>query len=205
MNAPVVVPLDGSGFAEAALQMARLLASLTGGEIHLVHVTPTATADAFHPDERLTVEAHMRNGSAYYLEARAREMSARDGPVARTAVLDDGGGVAHAVAEYAESVEAGWIVLTTHGAGGFKRLLAGSVAQELAKVASTRLLLVRSWDTTVSLGPGERRIRRILIAVDGTPESESALGPARELAQAFGAWAVLVRVIPPRADRKSVV
>jgi nucleotide-binding universal stress UspA family protein len=199
MNGPVVVPLDGSSFAEVAVPMGRVLAEMSGGDLHLVHMMAVPVPGGFHPEEQLTLGEHVRSRSLRYLqEVAGPELSIAGRPPV-TVQLEGTKGVARAIAEYASGVDASWVVLTTHGAGGLSRWLTGSVADGLARVATTPLLLLRPWDTTGNLAKGERRFRRILVPLDGSEESEAALAPATELARMFEAPVSLVRVVPPRA------
>jgi nucleotide-binding universal stress UspA family protein len=196
---PVVVALDGSRFAEVALPLGRKLAEAMGGELHLVHVLGTPLPGAFHPEESLLFETHMRGQAGRYLEEQAAWQRSRGPLEVRTQLLPGEQGVAPALAEYAAQAGARWLVLTTHGAGGVSRMIRGSVADALARGARTPLLFVRPWDPTDSLEPGEPRLRWILVPLDGSEEAEAALAPAAELARAVRASLSLVRVVPPRA------
>ena len=163
MSRPVVVPLDGSDFAEAALPMGRLLARLTGSEMHLVHAMRTPAVSAFHPEDRLSLEDRIRRQAQRYVDDLAQRERARGVAPATGTLITDERGVAPALSEYAARADACWIVLTTHGAGGISRLVMGSVAEALSRRATTPLMLVRPWDVTGDLAPGERRFRWILV------------------------------------------
>src|SRR5690606_23683658 len=122
----IVVPLDGSDFAESALPLAIGLAEKTRAELHLVHVAESA-ADV----------AAMR---AYLTEVKERAALRVPGGV-RTAIVV--GEVAMAIATYADEHEADVVVLATHGRGGVSRAWLGSVAEILISTLPMPVLLQR--------------------------------------------------------------
>jgi nucleotide-binding universal stress UspA family protein len=197
---PIVVPLDGSSFAEVALPMGRRLAERMAGELHLVHVVTSPVPPPFHPEEQLALDDHVRSRSRGYLERTGAGLAGEGWLGVRTSLLGGESGVAEAIAEYARAQGASWIVLATHGAGGLSRWIQGSVADDLARMAQTPLFFLRPWDTTGELAREERPIRRILVPLDGSAEAEAALGPAAALAGSFAAALDLVRIVSPRAQ-----
>jgi nucleotide-binding universal stress UspA family protein len=85
------------------------------------------------------------------------------------------------------------IIIATHGRGGFSSTFLGSVADRVARGAECPVLLVPATTESVVHGP-------VLVALDGSPESEVALAHARAMAQHLSADVVLVsayRMPPP--------
>jgi nucleotide-binding universal stress UspA family protein len=203
MKRSVVVPLDGSDFSEAALPMGRLLAQLTGAELHLVHVMQTPAVSALHPEDRLSFETQLQRQAFLYVDELAAAERAKGSVPVACELLAGERGVAPALCEYAVRARARWIVLTTHGVGGVSRLVMGSVAEALSRMARTPLMLLRPWDVTGSLAPAERRFKWILVPLDGSPEAEAALAPASELARATGAALSLVQIVPSVGEADS--
>ena len=130
MLARIVVPLDGSDPAEAALPVAARLGRVLGLRCHLVQVV-----DALMP---MATEEEARRKAAAYLDGQAKRLSASDvvatsevlaGPTVR-ALLDPIG-------------PADLVVMTTRGHGGLRRALLGSVAEQLVREAAGPVLLVR--------------------------------------------------------------
>jgi nucleotide-binding universal stress UspA family protein len=197
MKGPIVVPLDGSDFAEVALSLGSLLAELTHSALHLVHVIRPPIASAFHPEEQLSAESAFRRAAFRYVEDVAAVERMRATVPVVCALLTNEHGVAATLSQYATEVSARWIVLTTHGAGGLSRLVLGSVADDLTRTSRTPLMFLRPWDVTAMMAPSERRFRWILIPLDGSREAEAALEPAAELARATRASLSLVQVVPP--------
>ena len=118
----VLFATDFSSTSERAALVAADMARLGGVTLHVVHVVPPVT-DAADSSERL------------------RDLAARlgDGRV-RTALLS--GRVAHQIIRYARKEGIGLIVLGTHGRSGVSRVLLGSVAESVVRLAHCPVLTV---------------------------------------------------------------
>jgi nucleotide-binding universal stress UspA family protein len=84
------------------------------------------------------------------------------------------------------------IVMGTHGREGLGRLLLGSVAERVSRQANVPVMLVR--DLEQSKLPF--RLEHILVAVDGSPQSDLALTTANDLAARLGASLEVITVTP---------
>jgi len=190
----LLVPLDGSPFAEQALPLALAIAARSGAlvQLALVHHPVPALATALEVPE---IEAQLDQ------EARAREQSYLSGIVERarttanvpvtSAVLE--GPVADALEEQATITGADLIVLTTHGRGPLSRFWLGSVADQLMRRIHIPILLVRPQGEPLP----EPRFDRILLALDGSPFAEQAIPAAVALGKPFGASYVLFMAVEP--------
>lgn len=135
----IVVPLDGSHFAEAALPVARDLAKTLGGELLLVRaVAPpdialvsAMTYITFDTDEELAT-------ATTYLNTIAAA-----NPDIPTKILAYPGPSVPVIAAAARENDAALIVMATHDRSGFGRFLLGSVADMTLREGSVPLLLVR--------------------------------------------------------------
>ncbi len=98
---------------------------------------------------------------------------------------------AGAILEYAAEHNIDLITLGTHGRRGLRRLLLGSVAEEVVRLAPCPVLTVpeRAGGTT----PGQ--VRRILVPVDFSEHARLALSHASQLAALYGARLELLHVI----------
>ncbi|MBX3171186.1 MAG: universal stress protein [Candidatus Eremiobacteraeota bacterium] len=136
----ILVPLDGSPVAEAALEAASRLLSPEGGELVLVRMQDSS-------------QAHDLDTNRYgdYLGLVA-ERWRRPGRRVSQQVLDHELRMAQGLARAAESNACDMVVLTSRGRSGLERVLAGSVAEEVARI-STRPVLI--------LGPHTPEVRRI--------------------------------------------
>jgi nucleotide-binding universal stress UspA family protein len=126
----VVIPLDGSERAEAALPVAARWGGDLGVRPHLVRVVDTST--------QLTTEEEARREAAAYLDEQARRLSVYDA-VATSEVLT--GPTVRALLEAIGPADL--VVMTTRGRGGLGRALLGSVAERLVREAAGPVLLVR--------------------------------------------------------------
>jgi nucleotide-binding universal stress UspA family protein len=189
----ILVPLDGSAFAERAVPVATELARRTGAGVRLVHVHMRVTADPIYVDGLAVIDEHMhslgREHEQAYLD-QARKRLAADGDLSAVLLY---GPVADALADYVDSSGAMLIVMTTHGRGGLERAWLGSVADELIRVSPAPLLLVRPEPGSVP-----RPFRRILVPLDGSPAAEAILVHAIELARLEAdSELILLNVVQP--------
>ncbi|HET9016236.1 MAG TPA: universal stress protein [Thermomicrobiaceae bacterium] len=168
----VVVPLDGSDLAEAALPVGRAIAARAGAALRLVRVL----------DLGRTAEAQRQAEQALWESARRADVEAR----LKVRVGD----AAEEILREAAALPAPLVVMTTHGRSGLGRWLIGSVADRVVRGGTAPVLLLRSG---VSLD-GETGTRRLLVPLDGSALAEDALPIAQALARAFGAELHLARV-----------
>ena len=139
----LLCPLDGSPFAEAILPYATAFAGLLGLRLHLIDVTvPHALPMApFGAEALLADDSALRaeeQGRASYL---SRVLATCPAGSSIEAVTDMS--VARAILEASKKTGVGAIAMATHGRGGFKRLVLGSVADEVIRHASVPLLVYR--------------------------------------------------------------
>ncbi|MDI3419140.1 universal stress protein [Streptomyces luteolus] len=175
-SAPVVVGVDGSASAWAAVEAAAREALLRDTELRVVHAF---LWPAMHVPPGPSVLGPPSGGvqesvEALLAEATVRARRAAPGVVTRHAVI---AGAAVGTLE-AESRTAQLVVLGHRGTGGFAQLLLGSTAVQLAAHAHCPVLVVRG--TEVRDGP-------VLVAVDGSPQGRGALSFAFAEASLRGA------------------
>jgi nucleotide-binding universal stress UspA family protein len=131
-ESPILVPLDGSHFAEGALAAAETLARMFGLYLVLVRaVEPAATSDVERQDERAATEYLQRVRRAVEQRGVRAEIAVRRGtPVG---VID----------RLWRERDAGLIVLASHGRGGLTGTFLGSVAASLLEEVEAPILVVR--------------------------------------------------------------
>lgn len=192
----ILVPLDGSAFAEQALPTARRVAEREHAAIELVHayevLPPYLTQGAPPLDRRL--DAELRADRATYLrDVTERLRLSTTAPVSST-VLD--GPADRALAKYIETSGADLVVMVTHGRGGLSRLWLGSVANDLVRTSLAPVLLIRPEEATENvLVP--RRFGRVLVPLDGSPAGEEAIEHAIEIAEDKDVELILLHVLMP--------
>lgn len=142
----IVLPLDGSGFAESVKEKAVRLARLYDAELHLVRVIayPIEIASPYLPhtvqmNQEVVDEA--KAAAKSYLENICRDLSG-DGVSAESHVVVDSQ-AGQAICAAAEEIEADLVVMATHGRGGLKRALLGSTADKVIRSARIPVLVQR--------------------------------------------------------------
>jgi nucleotide-binding universal stress UspA family protein len=136
----IVVPLDGSTLAEQILTRIVPLAKLEEAEITLLHVlAPSEDAYENGADRTLPWWGKRVAGAQAYLSRRAAAIRA-DG-VAATIDVVVGEKVADTVTDYARREGADLIAIATHGRGGITRIIRGSVADGVTKLAMSSILV----------------------------------------------------------------
>jgi nucleotide-binding universal stress UspA family protein len=138
----LLVPLDGSPFAEAALGLAGEVADVLGAELVLLRVVEPA--DGFAALETSHLPAHSQrelDEAQAYLESAASSPGMAGRTITRHIVAGD---PAAKIAAVARGEDVDLIVMATHGSGGLTRLTMGSVATSVLHRAATPMLLVRS-------------------------------------------------------------
>lgn len=138
----ILVPLDGSPLAEGVLGPAKDLSKATGARLTLTHVVADLSylgprILGFRPDR---MEPAL-DGALAYLEPLAADLR-REGFDATVHPVS-GGGPAKAVATLADELGADLVAIATHGYGGVKRTVLGSVTDRLLGATKLPLLVVR--------------------------------------------------------------
>ncbi len=144
----LLVSLDGSGMAEAALPAAVVLARGFSAEILLIMVVPTV---ATITDDRAAAARLMPTAGAALLDEEAAQAAtylegvktrlAREG-IAVSAVVKRGEPVRVLLDRLARP-DAALIVMATHGRSGVSAVWAGSVASRIVAQAARPVLLIR--------------------------------------------------------------
>lgn len=213
----ILVPLDGSRLAEAALERALAFVS-SGTKLTLVRVTPepvhpnlrphsdavragyqrpldigdVRAANVFAGSSANTGDARIQSevaAATTYLEGVADRLRARD---VRARVMTVPAPIASVgIVQTAASERCDLIAMASHGRGGLKRLLIGSTVDAVVRASTVPVLVVRGG---VSAG-ADAPIRRVLVTLDGSTLSERALGMLPVVASAK-TRVELMRVVP---------
>jgi len=180
MYKSILVPLDGSAFAEGAIGPAITLAEKAGGRVCLlaVHCHPTDDA-AVDPE-----------AAKKYL----RDVMIRFRPVTSSSIATKvrfGPEVAVEIA--AEASAHDLIVMTSHGRGGLARAWFGSVADECVRTSSTPILVLRPLES----GPASLRleISKVVVPLDGSELAETILPTAAYVADLLDVPITLLRSV----------
>ncbi len=138
----LLVPLDGSALAESALDLAVKLATAAGASLTLVRVEPwraeglAEPGSAAHP-ELAAADAAAHEQAATYLEGvRARLPQ----PLPSECVVLRGR-AAESITGFAQHERIDLTVMTSHGHGGLRRAILGSVADRVIRAGAATLLI----------------------------------------------------------------
>lgn len=199
----ILVGLDGSSWAEAALPYVEKIATAGNTTVVLMRVVPPAGKSTAEPPQNSThdeaddrsgveVDADLRRHDSkaeHYLADIAERLGQR-GVTVETAIVS--GEPAPVLIEQAQLRGAELIILSTHGRSGLGRWIYGSVADQVMRESTVPVVLIPS---TSHFRWPEGRAPRILIPLDGSPLAEAVLAPALALAETLRAELILVRVV----------
>jgi len=137
----VVVGVDGSACAGAALEFAAREAALRGARLRIVSAweirTPIVGASGIYPAEALYGSREQAEGAVQVALARAAELE----PMVPTEGSVVEGQPAHVLVNEAQG--AALLVVGSRGHGGFASLLLGSVSQQVVHHAPCPVTVVR--------------------------------------------------------------
>jgi nucleotide-binding universal stress UspA family protein len=185
----ILVPLDGSAFAERAVETARAIADRDRAALDLVLVhEPEVPASRLSgaPSRDPRLDAERRKSETSYLTRLG------GGERVRT-VLREGSIAEEIVAQAAEG-GADLIVMTTHGRGGVGRMWLGSVADRVIRSSTVPVLLVRPGEPVTA---GAVPMTRVLIAAAAADEDDRVVDAAVAVAGLNGVTYALTHVLLP--------
>ncbi len=179
---PILVPLDGSKLAENALPAAAWLSSATGAPIRFIHVLDAG------------VEGDERTKAAEAFRAYTQDQARLHNLGETTCDVSVGAADAEIIRD-AETASA--VVLATHGRGGFRATVIGSVADKVIRSSPVPVLAEPGAGEPNPPAAGEA----ILVGLDGSEEAEAGLTLAREIAARTDMQVILMRSysVPPPA------
>jgi nucleotide-binding universal stress UspA family protein len=185
----ILVPLDGSKLAEAAIPVAVSLAQTLSAAVTLLHIIEQDAPEEVHKDHHIT---RADEASVYLERVAKRDFPATvrfDTHVHSAAVKDVPGSIVeHALTEFQPNL----IVMCTHGRSGVHEFLYGSIAQQVVAEGSTPLLLIKPEEGASS----GFKLVRILVPLDTGPIHDAGLPVTQELAHAYKSEIHLVTVVP---------
>ena len=140
----IVVPLDGSGWAQRAIPHAVDIARSNESELILLHVL-RPPARQYTPELALAHQEdqvqQMREQVKQYLIGLRTELRSENIKVITHMV--EGPGVASLICDYVNNENVDLVVMSTHGRRGIARFLFGSIAKEVMDCAHAPVLMIR--------------------------------------------------------------
>jgi nucleotide-binding universal stress UspA family protein len=133
----IIVPVDFSDDSFVALDTARELAD-EPSNLHVIHVLPI-----LEPADPgviwATIDDHSRSQNAG--EALQKELAQRGfDPLQVVIRFGDPG---HEIAKYSQKVDAGLVIISSHGRSALEHLLIGSVAERVVRLAHCPILVLK--------------------------------------------------------------
>jgi nucleotide-binding universal stress UspA family protein len=171
------------------LPLVERLATAFGASVRLLHIVEQHAPATIHG------ERHLTSGTAaedYLTTVAARLHTAGIAVESHVHGVKEGD-VARSIVEHTQELASDLVVLCTHGGGGLRGLLFGSIAQQVLQRGTRPILLV---PPSATQHPPAFPLRRLLVPLDGTPAHEQALPAASAIAHACNADMYLVLVIP---------
>ena len=143
----ILVPLDGSRLAEAALTAATTLAERFDSKISLLRVTRTpyvATGldGATYAELIVKLRQQEYDEAAAYIHMKQRSLQQRNYMV--DTFVREGEPVAELILDLVAEAGVDTIVMSTHGRGGVSRWVFGSVADKVLRQAEIPVVLIRA-------------------------------------------------------------
>ena len=162
-KAAIVIPLDGSQTATAALGAAQAVTTIMGAVLHIVHVA----------EARLSEDQLLDKLKAGPLQIK-------------TCLLDQvTGDPANAILDYAESINAKMIVMSSHGWTYNREYLVGSTAMDIIQGASMPILVIRPG--MINLPNSSWKPIKMLCPLNGSPMAAAQMQLIFEFAKLFDA------------------
>jgi nucleotide-binding universal stress UspA family protein len=183
----ILLATDGSQDAASATRAAMDLSARTGSELHVVHVWEALPPYA-HPSIAVATDAALYEHEAQNLLFEQLDGLGAAGVEVAGAHLERGR-AAEKIADLAERLGAGLIVLGSRGLGRVKRLLLGSVSEGVLRLAPCPVLVMRG-------GPEAWPPRSIVVGEDLSEEAKRAAGIAANIGSLYGVSVLLVLVYP---------
>jgi nucleotide-binding universal stress UspA family protein len=186
----IVLPVDLSDRSKVAAGEARSLAKLFGAEVVVVYVM--APIPIYGGGLEMAPPVNWYELQRPAVTGRlAPFVAAELGDVPVKTVIREGDAAAEIVA-VANEERADLIVMATHGYGGFRRFLLGSVAAKVLSDAAVPVLT----SAHLEAGRGQREIRSVLLAVDVDQRAPLLMKAAAGVANQFGAQLHIAHASP---------
>jgi nucleotide-binding universal stress UspA family protein len=139
----ILVPVDGSETSTRAVVAALQMARETGGRVRLVHALDELAYLSGYEYSADLLKAARDQGSRVLEDAQAMAKSAAV-PADSKLVETAGRRLGELVAQEARDWEADLVVVGTHGRRGMSRILLGSGAEQVLRLAPVPVLAVRT-------------------------------------------------------------
>ena len=198
----ILVPIDFSRMSIESIAKAKSMAQEFGAALHLAHVhhrqyPVTFMGPVLSSGGPITsFEEHRERALRDELKEVARQNNLLpDGSVH----LCEGASVYHEICRLAQKIPADLIVMPTHGRTGLMHTFLGSTAERVIQHSPCPVLVTRARKGKTAKAAADKtgpdRARTILVPVDFSEASASALHYSIEFAQSVGAKLIILHVV----------
>jgi nucleotide-binding universal stress UspA family protein len=184
----LLVPLDGSLLAEAALPPARFFARCFGANVTLVTLMEKGRPKTVHEQSHL----HDIGAAETYLSQAAKSFP-QGISVDYHVHQEEVKAVAASIADHCvNELYSDLVIMCTHGDQKSRRFVQGSIAQQVIAAGTVPVLAVHA-----VAGPlAEFSFNKVLLPLDGKQEHGDILGFAAPFASCCGASVRMISVVP---------
>ncbi len=191
----VLCPIDFSESSRGALRYAGAVAAHFGARLTLLAVTDPLLDEA----DRIEGPAHLADDTRHELERFFRQTFAeRPHGIADVELKVTSGKSAPEILRVAREQGSDVIVMSSHGATGFRKLFFGSTTERVLRETTAPVLVTPGNDPgPEGLDDAPRLIRRVLAPADLTIATSHQLDIARGLAEAIPVPLLLLNVVEP--------
>ncbi len=187
----IIWATDGSRESETALDYTKYIAGKSGAEILGVHVVPMPVQLLF--DNISESKEGIKKWRLKIEDNAAKRFDEVKEELQKTGIKFDGvilkGVPSDKIKEFATRKKADLIVMGKHGHGFFESMLAGSETVRVLKSSRVPVLSIKSKNNA------KAEFKNILVPIDLSEESDSALTYALTLAQLTGAKVTVIFVL----------
>jgi nucleotide-binding universal stress UspA family protein len=169
----ILLPLDGSELAEAAIPYVKDLAGQLEAEIYLLHACP--------PEHQMYLHMHQiyMNSIADKLRKRMEPSEQEHGLKVQAEVIV--GEATKIIFDYVKLKSIDMVVMTAHGTSGIRPWAMGNVADKITRGVGVPTLLIRVNDAKIV--EGKKLIQKILVTLDNSDASKISIPYAVQLAK----------------------
>jgi len=185
----MLIPLDGSRLAEAVLPMTVYLSTVLESQVTLMHVIEENAPPVIHGDRHLTTFSEADT----YLENIRREFFPADARVKCHVHTQASQNLAAGILRHQSELNPDLIVMCTHGRGGVREFIFGSIAQQVVESGQTPVLIIRP---EADPRRKEKPVLTLLAASDNDPHHWQGLQAAFQLAKKINAQLHILGVVP---------
>ena len=187
----ILFATDFSPRSEAALTYAIGLSRRYDSLLNIVSIVPAEICDNAQPPDPFYFRHSAENKMANLVTSELFH-----GIKHQELVTEGEGGVPQVLPELMQKLEIDLVVLGTHGRGGVKKVLLGSVAEEIVYSAPCPVLTAGPYTSPIP----ELKLARILYATDLLPGSAKSLAYALWLTEHEHAHLTLLHILTMPAD-----